>query len=167
MSVFLKSIDGLNTWIGRIVGWVMILIMFITVYDVIARRVFNAPLLWAFDVSTQLFAVHFMITAAYALMLNEHASIDVFRIQFSPRMQAILELICYVIFFFPFMYVLLRFGWDFAARSWAMRETSWGAVSLPLYYIKTVIPLTAALLILQALANIVRLIGVVRTGVAQ
>ena len=164
MNIVVRAIDGLNSWIGRLVGWVMIVIMVITVYDVIARRVFGAPLLWAFDVSTQLFALHFMIAAAYALLHNEHASIDVLRRQLSERNQAILEIICYLIFFFPFMYVLFRFGWNFAARSWAIRETSWGAVAIPLYYIKTVIPVTAVLLSLQALANITRLVAIIRKG---
>lgn len=167
MNAFLKAVDGLNTWIGRIVGWVMIFIMLVTVYDVVARRLFNAPVDWAFDVSVQLFALHFMITAAYALLHNEHVSIDIFKNRLAPRKQAMLDIVSFVVFFFPFMIALFFFGWDFAARSWATRETSWGVVALPVYYIKTVIPITAVLLMLQGVASVIRLVEIVRKGEAE
>lgn len=164
MIPIVKAIDGLNTWVGRIVGWVMIFIMLVTVYDIVARRLFNAPVVWAFDVSVQLFALHFMITAAYALLHNEHVSIDIFKTRLPVRQQALLDILSYLIFFFPFMIMLLIYGWDFAARSWATRETSWGIVALPVYYVKTVIPVTAVLLMLQGFANVVRLLEILRRG---
>lgn len=167
MNQFMRLVDGLNTWIGRTVGWVMIFIMFVTVYDVVARRLFGAPVLWAFDVSVQLFALHFMITAAYALLHKEHVSIYIFKERLSVRNQALLDIFSFLIFFFPFVIALLVYGWDFADRSWASRETSWGAIALPVYYIKTVIPVTAGLLILQGICTIFRLIKTVRTGEAQ
>ncbi|MBP0439942.1 TRAP transporter small permease subunit [Tianweitania sediminis] len=167
MNTLVKTIDGLNTWVGRVVGWVMIFIMLLTVYDVIARGLFSAPVLWAFDVSVQLFALHFMITAAYALLHNEHVSINIFKARLGLRTQAALDILSYLIFFYPFMIMLLIYGWDFAARSWASRETSWGVVALPVYYVKTVIPVTAVLLMLQGLANIIRLAEIVRKGDAQ
>lgn len=167
MNAYLKAVDGLNTWIGRIVGWVMIFIMLVTVYDVVARRLFNEPVIWAFDVSVQLFALHFMITAAYALLHNEHVAIDIFKNRLAPRKQAMLDIVSFVVFFFPFMIALFFYGWDFAARSWATRETSWGVVALPVYYIKTVIPITAVLLMLQGVASVIRLLEIVRKGEAE
>ncbi|MCO6388727.1 TRAP transporter small permease subunit [Aliihoeflea sp. 40Bstr573] len=167
MNHFLRLVDGLNTWIGRTVGWVMIFIMLVTVYDVVARRLFNAPVLWAFDVSVQLFALHFMIVAAYTLLHKEHVSIYIFKERLSVRNQALLDILSFLIFFFPFVIALLVYGWEFAARSWASRETSWGAVALPVYYIKTVIPVTAALLILQGICTMIRLVDTVRTGEAK
>ncbi len=164
MSLFVKSVDGINTWIGRVVGWVMIFIMFVTVYDVIVRRLFNAPLQWGFDVSVQLFGLHFMIVAAYTLLHNEHVSIDIFKDRLAPRSRAMLEIVSYLIFFFPFMALLLYYGWDFAARSWASREVSWAAVSLPMYYFKSVIPATAILLILQGICKLVHLLNVMSGG---
>lgn len=167
MNLFLRSVDGLNTWVGRTVGWVMIFIMLVTVYDVVARKFFAAPVMWAFDVSVQLFALHFMMTAAYALLFQEHVAIDIFRKRLPARGQAVLEIISFFIFFFPFMIALLIYGWEFAARSWASRETSWGVIALPVYYIKTVIPITAGLLILQGIASVIRLVRVLRTGGAK
>ena len=164
INLYLKSVDSLNIWLGRIIGWVMIFIMFVTVYDVIGRRFFGAPLPWAFDVSTQLFGLHFMLVAAYTLLRDEHVSVYIFSEKLSTRNRAILEIVSYLVFFFPFIVILFYYGWSFAERSWSIRETSWGAAALPVYYIKTVIPLTAALLFFQGVAKIIRLVRVVREG---
>jgi TRAP-type mannitol/chloroaromatic compound transport system permease small subunit len=165
MNAILAFIDRTSAFIGRTVGWVILFVMFVTVYDVLARRLFNAPVAWAFDVSVQLFALHFMLAAAYAMLRNEHVSIDIFKNRLSLRGRAIMDMITMVVLFFPFIIVLIIYGWDFAARSWDVRETSWGIVALPLYYIKTVIPLTGVLLLLQGFAVFVRHFRVARTGV--
>lgn len=164
MSAYLKLVDGLNAWIGRLVGWVMIFIMLVTVYDVFARWFFNAPVLWAFDVSKQLYALHFMMAAAYALLRDEHVAIDIFKLRLSERKRAMLDIASFAIFFFPFMVALFIYGWSFAGRSWASQETSWGVVALPVYYIKTVIPIAAVLLTLQGIATVIRLARVARSG---
>lgn len=167
MNVFLKTVDTVNACIGKVVGWAMVFIMFVTVYDVLARKFFAAPVVWAFDVSVQLFALQFMIAAAYALLHDEHVSIDIFKKRLSPRGQIVLDIFSYLVFFFPFTIALLIYGWDFAMRSWASRETSWGAVALPVYYVKTVIPVTAGLLILQGIATVIRLIRALGAGEAR
>lgn len=164
MSMYLKLVDGLNEWIGRLVGWVMIVIMLVTVYDIVARRLFSAPVLWAFDVSVQLYALHFMMAAAYALLYHEHVAIDIFKLRLPVRQQAILDIVSYIIFFFPFIIALFVYGWTFAGRSWASQETTWGVVALPVYYIKTVIPITAVLLALQGISNIFKLVRIARSG---
>lgn len=156
MTRILKAIDGFNSWIGRIVAWSMILVMILTVWDVFARKIFAAPVPWAFDVSIQLYALHFMLGAAWALGTGEHVSINIFTDRLSVRARARLEIVGFIILFFPFVVALLVYGWGFAERSWASSETSWGVVALPLYYIKTVIPIAAVLLILQGIATVAR-----------
>lgn len=165
MNALLSLIDRISATVGRVVGWVIVIVMFITVYDVLARRLFNAPVAWAFDVSVQLFALHFMLAAAYAMLHNEHVSINLITNRLSPRGCAIVDMFTMIFLFFPFIIVLIIYGYEFAARSWALRETSWGIVALPLYYIKTVIPIAGVLLLLQGFASFVRRFRIALTGV--
>jgi TRAP-type mannitol/chloroaromatic compound transport system permease small subunit len=165
MNALLSLIDRISATVGRIVGWVIVFVMFVTVYDVLARRLFNAPVVWAFDVSVQLFALHFMLAAAYAMLHNEHVSINLITNRLSPRGRAVVDMFTMMVLFFPFIIVLIIYGYEFAARSWAVRETSWGIVALPLYYIKTVIPVTGVLLLLQGFASFVRRFRIALTGV--
>jgi TRAP-type mannitol/chloroaromatic compound transport system permease small subunit len=67
-----------------------------------------------------------------------------------------LDVISYSIFFFPFTIVVFIEGYKFAAESWAAREASWSVWGPPMYPYKTVIPVTAFLLILQGFSIFVR-----------
>lgn len=160
MRAFLRRVDGLNELVGRVFSWAVVLIMLITVYDVAMRFLFGMPTLWAFDVVKQLYALEFMILAGFGLVRNAHVAVDVFTARLSRRAQAGLEVISYLVFFLPFMVMLIWKSYEFAARSWVSGETTWGVVALPVYPIKTVMVVAAVLLLLQGIAKIIRELAV-------
>ncbi len=164
---FLSSIDMINEWIGRVLCFLVVLITLLVVYEVMMRRVFGAPTIWTFETTKQLYAAHFMLLTPFALLHNAHVSVTIFYQRLSARIQALLDIISYLVFFFPFAAIVLWKGFYFAEKSWAMQETSWSVFSPPLYYVKTVIPVTAALLILQGLSVFVkRIIVLIKGGAA-
>ena len=76
----------------------------------------------------------------------------------SRKRQALIEVVAYVIFFVPFIWMLLTYGWRFFERSYTRGETTYGMVSIPVYPIKGVIVVAAALILLQAIAIVLRAI---------
>lgn len=156
MIKILKFIDAISEWTGRIFGWIIVVLMFLVVVEVFMRRFLNAPTIWNFDVTKQLYALYFMIVAGYALLHNSHVSVDILHMKLSSRGRAVLDVISYMIFFFPFVFVMLNEGIKFAGNSWAMREKVWGMFQAPIYPVKTIIPITAGLLLLQGMAIFVR-----------
>ena len=164
MKGFLRIVDNANEWIGRIFSWLIIPLVIIVVVEIVLRNLFNSPTIWSFEVLKQLYGFYFMICAGYTLKHQGHVGIDVLSQRFSPRMQPIVDLVCYLVFFFPFCLVLLYYGAVFAAKSWEMLETEWGAFAIPIYPIKTVIPVTAVLLLLQGIAEFIRKLSAVASG---
>ncbi len=156
MFRLLRLVDWLNTGVAWIFSWAVVLMMLIRVYDVAMRYFFASPTAWAFDITTQLFGLHFMILAGYALTRKAHVSVDIVTERLSPKGQAIIELIGYTVFFLPFMLVLIWRSYGFAMTSWARQETTWGIVAIPVYPIKTVIVVAFCLLLLQGLALMIR-----------
>ena len=156
MKKLLTIFDAISEWTGRIFSWVICVLLVLVVLEVILRRFLNRPTIWNFEVTIQLYAFHFMIVAAYALLYKSHVTIDVLYERFSKRTKAILDVISYAIFFFPFLLVVLYEGIKYAANSWAMREVSWSVFAPPLYPIKTVIAVMAFLLLIQGFAIFVR-----------
>ena len=69
-----------------------------------------------------------------------------------------LELLGYLIFFVPFIWMLITLGWSFFERAWSRGETTYGMVSIPVYPIKGVIVVAAILILLQAIAIVLRAI---------
>ncbi|WP_440996185.1 TRAP transporter small permease subunit [Arhodomonas sp. SL1] len=164
MQGLLRAIDGLNEWTGRIVAFATVLVVLFTIYDVGSRAFFSRPTDWAFEVTKQLYALHFMMVGGYALLHRAHVEVDVLKERLSARLQALLDVIGYLVFFLPFLAVLLYSGYNFVARSWRFGETTYGIVAIPVYPIKTVILIAAVLVGLQALATFLRSLRVLTRG---
>ena len=115
----IRAIDGLNEVVGRIVAVVAIIFAAIIIFDVVMRYAFSEPTRWAFDVSKQLFGFYFVLLGGYALRHGAHVKVDILTEKFGPGTRRVVDLLGYVIFFFPFAWVFLTRSWEFAARSWA------------------------------------------------
>jgi TRAP-type mannitol/chloroaromatic compound transport system permease small subunit len=156
MEGVLRLADMVNETVGRVVSFLVVIITLIVVYDITARNVFGMPTQWVFELTKQLYAAHFILLGGYALLHDSHIRVEVVREHLSERMKHILEIIGFIVFFFPFIAVMLWFGWRFAMRSWAAGETTWGVFQIPVYPIKTAIVVAAVLLTIQALAQFAR-----------
>lgn len=164
MRTILKIIDNVSEWTGRIFSWIIVVLTILVVLEVIMRRLLNSPTIWNFEVTIQLYAFFFMIVAGYALLHKSHVAVDIIYAKFSKRTQAALDVLTYLLFFFPFLGIVLYEGIKYAANSWSMHEKSWSVFGPPLYYVKTVIPVMAALVLLQGLAIFIRQLHVMIKG---
>lgn len=156
MRRFLHFLDEINGWVGRICSWTIVAISLLVVTEVIMRRFLNHPTIWNFEVVKQLYGFYFLILAGYTLLHRSHVAIDLVHEKLKPRSQALLDVISYLIFFFPFCTVMFWQGVSFAKTSWQMKETSWSVFAPPLYPIKTVIPAAALLLLIQGASMFIR-----------
>jgi len=150
------KLDKISEWTGRIFSFIVVPLTLLIVFEVISRRIFDRPTIWTFELSNFLFGSHFMLVAAYGLLNKSHVSIDIFTMRLSPQRKEILFLAGYFLFFFPFLITILYYGIQVAAISWSIGEESWSVWHPPLYPIKTVIPITAGLLILQGISDVIK-----------
>lgn len=157
----LRLIDGLSTVAGWFAACLIVPMTLAVAYEVVARYVFNAPTRWASGVSTVLYGSQFMLAAAYTLLNGGHIRTDVFYERWSVRRRAFVDAVAYVVFFFPGLAFLLYAGTEMAYHAWAIGERGAGG---PAYRLKAVIPVTAALLLLQGLAELIRCVRVIRGG---
>lgn len=166
LRAFLHTIDRTSTWIGKAAAWLVVVLMMVVCVEVFKRYVLRAPTAWIFDFENMLYGTAFMLAGAYALAQNAHVRGDFLYGSMRPRTQASLDLFLYILFFIPGIAALIYAGYSFAAHSWRINEhSSITADGPPLYYFKFVIPVAGALVMLQAVAEIVRCIACIRTGV--
>lgn len=156
MESFLNIIDTVNEWIGKIFCWIVAIIGLLAVSEVIMRRFLNAPTIWNFEVTIQFSGFLFMIMGAHTLLKESHVAVDIIYKRFSIKQQALLTIIAYLIFFFPFCATILWHGTRFAIASWSTWERTSSAFSPPIYPIKTVVPITGLLLTIQGLSIFIR-----------
>lgn len=156
--MLMRAIDGVNEVVGRIVAVVAIIFAAIIIFDVVMRYVFNEPTRWAFDVSKQLFGFYFVLLGGYALRHGAHVKVDLLTEQFGPALRKVVEVLGYVIFFFPFAWVFLTRSWEFAARSWAQGEVTYGAIQMPVYPLKMAMCVAAGLLLVQGISEVLKIL---------
>jgi len=163
---FLLAADHISTWVGKAVAWLIMALMFAVCIEVFKRYILNAPTAWIFDLDNMLYGTLFMMCGAYTLAQDAHVRGDFLYGSFQPRTQASLDLALYILFFIPGVIALIYAGIDYAAISWRIDEhsnvTSNGP---PVYPFKTVIPIAGVLVMIQGLAEIVRCVVCLKTGV--
>jgi TRAP-type mannitol/chloroaromatic compound transport system permease small subunit len=162
---FLYFIDGVSTWVGKAVSWLIILLTAVVCIEVFKRYIMNMPTAWIFDADNMIYGTLFMLCGAYALAQNAHVRGDFLYSSMRPRLQAGLDLALYVVFFLPGIAALIYAGADYAADSWRIAEHSnVTADGPPVYHFKTVIPVAGALVMLQGVAEVVRCVICLKTG---
>jgi len=153
----IRGIDAFGEWWGRVVAWLVLPLVLGATYEVIVRYVFNAPTIWSYDLSYMLYGGHFMLGAGYALLKKAHIRTDVFYAKWSPRRQGWVDAMLYLFFFFPGMIFFFLAGWDSAYHSWTIGElsdaTPWRP---PIYPLKMVVPVTALLLMIQGVSELLK-----------
>lgn len=165
MNRFLHFVDSLSVWVGKCFAWCIVVLTFATCYEVFVRYVLNAPTVWAFDMSVQMYGSLFVMAGAYALAQDAHVRGDVLYRLMSHRAQATIDLVLYIIFLLPAVFALTWYGYGFAADSWFYKEVSWSSPArIQIYFFKTLIPVAGVLIFLQGLAESIRCIMCIRNG---
>nr|WP_134495876.1 TRAP transporter small permease subunit [Microvirga pakistanensis] len=162
---FVYLVDRINTFIGKTVSWSILVLTFAVCYEVFARYVLRAPTEWAFDASYMLYGLLFMVAGPYTLARNNHVRGDFLYRAWPPRRQAAMDLVLYLLFFFPGILALVYAGIPFMQMSWLMNEHSMNSPNgPPIYPFKALIPVVGVLMAFQGVAEVVRCIACLRRG---
>ena len=156
-KTIIKLIDTVSDWSGKIICLLVIPIMLAMVYEVVARKLFIAPTLWAFDISRMFYGVMFMLGAAYGLMHGLHIRADFLYRMFSERLQGRVDLVLYVLLFMPSMLFLLYASYEFALKSIMQGERAGDSTWAPIVWpVKTSLAFGVFLLVLQGVSEILK-----------
>lgn len=147
------GIDTINERIGQFTAWLVLVMVGITFSVVVMRYGFNFGRIALQESITYLHAFVFMIAGAYTLKHNEHVRVDIFYQDMSLHNKAKIDFFGSVFLLLPFASFIAWISFDYVMDSWELLEKSREAGGLPLVYIlKTIIPVMAILLFLQALS---------------
>ncbi len=157
MRTVLKVIDSISDRTGKIVSWLSVVLVILITVEVTQRFVFNSPSMWGFETSMMVGTTIYVIGWSYVLRHKAHVRVDVIYARLSRRVQAAIDVIGYLIVFFPLVIVFTYAATDWAVRAWEINEkminTLWYPPFAPL---RTVVAIAAVLLLSQGLANFIR-----------
>jgi len=165
MQRLIFAIDQLNKTVGHAFAWCIVILAFGTCYEVFVRYVLDDPTSWAFDMSYLMYGAVFFMAGAYTLSRGGHVRADMFYRLWSDRTQATVELVLYVLFFFPGILALVVAGWGYGTESLRLREVSVNSpAGVPIWPLKMMIPVGAGLMALQGFAELMRCVQCLREG---
>jgi TRAP-type mannitol/chloroaromatic compound transport system permease small subunit len=162
---FIYGVDYLSRTVGHAFAWCIMVLTLGTCYEVFVRYVLDDPTSWAFDMSYLMYAGVFFMAGAYTLSRGGHVRADMFYRLWRPRTQATVELVLYILFFFPGILALVIAGWDYGTTSLRIREVSVNSpAGVPIWPLKMMIPFGAGLICLQGFAEVLRCVACLRNG---
>jgi len=129
MASTIINIDKWSKWTGNIVCWITMPLMFAMVYEVLARKLFLAPTMWAYDMSRFFYGALFMLGAGYALSKGVHIRADFLYRNFKVKTQGLIDFWLYLLFYFPgliaFFYMTSIFVIESIQRGEKGMDTAW------------------------------------------
>jgi TRAP-type mannitol/chloroaromatic compound transport system permease small subunit len=168
-----RAIDWLTEWIGRAAILIVPLLVVVGFVNVILRfvgRAIGRPLSSNAIIEWQwyLFSVLFLLLFGYILKHNVNVRVDFLYANWSPKRRAIVDLIGTLLFIIPFCVFGMVLSWRPVLNSWGLQfDGTWGTwemspdpSGLPRAPIRSMILVGLSLLLLQAVAQVIKYIAV-------
>ncbi|MFV9504454.1 MAG: TRAP transporter small permease subunit [Oscillochloridaceae bacterium umkhey_bin13] len=177
MKFLLKISNGIDTavhWMGRSLAWLVLLMVFLGVYNTVARYLggmlgINLTSNALIELQWFSFSILFFLGAAYVLRHNEHVRVDFLYGNMSPRTKAWVNLLGTLFFLMPFCIVvlwvstrpvLISWGWNPITGAWRSWEMSPNPGGLPFAPIKSFILIGFGLLFIQGISEVIKNVAI-------
>ena len=163
MALTITKIDLVNKRIGNVVCWIIIPLTFTMVYEVLARKLFNAPTMWAYDISRMGAGAMFMLGAGYALSKGVHIRADFMYRDWTVKTQATIDLTLYLLFYFPGIIGAAWACYKYAYKSWSIMERGMDTAWMPyMYPIKFALFIGFIFLLIQGISEVLKCVYAVK-----
>lgn len=170
MKAFLtvsRVIDTFNEAIAQAMQWLTLVMVLLGAYNVVTRyvgRAIGVSLGGSIYTVLQTYAFDlvFLLAAGYVLRTEGHVRVDILYSRLGARAKHWIDLFGTVFFLFPFCYMGFMLSLPYVRRSWQHMEVNVNAGDLPIYLMKTVIPVAFGLLALQGVSQLIKLVAALR-----
>jgi len=162
------GIDRLNGEIGKLIRWLVLVMVLMGAYNAVARylsRAITSVFITSnalFELQWYMFSMVFLLGAAYALDRDVHVRVDVLYERLSDKGRAWIDLMGTVLFLIPFAVLMLWVSWAPVRNSWGIREVSPDPGGLPRYPIKALLLVSFTLLALQGVSQVIKQVEILR-----
>ena len=131
----IRAIDRFSDVTGKLIALSMLFLVAMISYEVVMRYGFNAPTVWVYESSFMVNGAAFMLGCGYALYKGAHVRTDIYWENFSERTKGIVDMISYILLFYPVMITFMVVSYDAALHSYDTGERSqesvWRAIMWP------------------------------------
>jgi len=155
MKKFLDFIDRMNLWIGKVFSFLILILVFTIMYEVVARYFFNAPTRWSNEISQYLLAGVAMLGGGFCLVYDGHVRVDILYRNFGSKARAMVDILTFFLVF-VFVAAMVWKGGELCCEALIHNKKSMTILELSLFPSMVMVPIGGFLLGLQSLARALR-----------
>jgi TRAP-type mannitol/chloroaromatic compound transport system permease small subunit len=178
---FVRTVERLNYRVGRFAMYLLFVLMGILLWSSVSTAV-GTPSLWTLEMAQFVMVAYYILGGPYSMQMGSHVRMDLFYANWSPYRKAMLDAFTVLALIF-YLGVMVWGAVDSIVYSlglkWSWVDVEWLPFDLPrpqtgfmersptawrpyLWPIKAILVLGFVLMLLQALAQLVRDIAVLR-----
>lgn len=160
--------EGIIRKAGILSSWLNLLLVLIIAIDVLCRYFLDHTAVWVTELEWHLFAIIFLLGAAYTMQTDGHVRVDVFLQKGTDKQKKFVTLTGHLVLLIPMCLFLIPPAWDYFLQSWNIGEGSGDPGGIPaLYPIKAFIPISFVLVLSQATIESLRILIELTTSAAR
>ena len=153
-----EIMDRISRATGQAAMHVYLIVALLSMYEVVARYLMNAPTVWSYEIVLALCALAWPLSGAYVSVQRRHIAITLIYDMISPRARWYLDLIA-ALFTIAALCVLVYLSFDLAVKALRFIDRSGSAFNSPLpTLLKCLLFSGAVLFVLQSVVDFARLI---------
>lgn len=157
LLMLVQGLEWVNYSVGILVAWLALAMVLMTFVVVVLRYVFDSGSIALQESVTYMYAILFMLGAAYALQQDGHVRVDILYQRFSRRARAWIDLLGTLFLLVPVSLFLMISSWDYVVDAWAVREGSREAGGIQaVWLLKTLLLVMPGLMLVQGLIWVLR-----------
>jgi TRAP-type mannitol/chloroaromatic compound transport system permease small subunit len=157
-----RTIDTINTWIGKRIAWLVVAAVVVSAVNASVRKIFDTSSNSWLELQWVLFSVVFLLCSPWTLLSNEHIRIDIVNNLLPKRVRDSIDVVGHLFFLMPLAIIMIITGIPFFLRSVEINEQSGNAGGLPQWPSKALIMIAFVMLFAQAISELVKRVAVMR-----
>jgi len=157
-----RVIDRVNERLGRVAAWLVLIACVVSAGNAVSRYAFDLSSNAWLELQWYLFTAMVLLGAPFVLSANGHVRVDVLYGRTEPRTRAWIDLLGLIFFLLPMAGLIAFLSWPFFVESFRGGEISSNAGGLLRWPVKLLLPVGFGLLLLQAVAEIIKRVAYLR-----
>ncbi len=160
------------SWYNRWLGWIVraanllsafcvLILMVLVIADIFGRYLFNSPVPMTYEVGSFLMVFVVFLGLAYTQRMGAHIRVEFFTLRLPARVRAVLDVVASglgLLLYTIIVYQSTIWAW----KSWQVGDYVSGLINIPRWPSQFMVPLGAALLSLQFLADVMQRVAELR-----
>jgi len=160
-----QGLDRFTEVTGQGVSYLILALIFIMVYEVVSRYLFNAPTKWAYDLSYMVGGTGMLLGAGYSMLHNVHVRVDIIYEKLSMRRKRIIDTIGTIVFALPMIAIMTQDAWEEAYRVFVQGTRSDYGIWMPvLWPYRTGMAVAFVFFLIAAISFLIKNLLSLKTG---